>query len=87
MYWEQNKTAEVPLQVWFREIKKANWKNFNELKDQFGSASIIGNDRVVFNIKGNSLRLIVAIDYEKQIVWIRFIGSHADYDKINAKTI
>ncbi|MEO5645724.1 MAG: type II toxin-antitoxin system HigB family toxin [Bacteroidia bacterium] len=79
--------SEVPLVNWFKEIKKANWKNFSELKIQYRNASVVGNDRVVFNIKGNDYRLIAAIDYEKQILWIRVIGMHKAYDKINAKTI
>lgn len=86
-FWERNPDSETPLKVWFREIKNAGWKNFNELKAQFGNASVVGNDRVVFNIKGNTYRLVAAVDYEKQILWIRFIGNHKAYDKIDAKTI
>lgn len=86
-FWEKYADAETPLKTWFAEVKKANWKSFNQLKSQFGNASVVGNDRVVFNIKGNDYRLVAAIDYEKQILWIRFIGSHKAYDKINAKTI
>jgi mRNA interferase HigB len=86
-FWEKFPEAETALKVWYGEIKKAEWKNFNELKKQFGNASVVGNDRVVFNIKGNNYRLIAAIDYEKQILWIRFIGSHKMYDKIEAKKI
>ena len=86
-FWHNHSDSETPLISWFKEIKKAKWKNFNELKAQFRNASIVGNDRVVFNIKGNDYRLVAAIDYEKQILWIRFIGTHKAYDKINAKTI
>jgi mRNA interferase HigB len=86
-YWGKHPDAETPLKVWFAQVKKANWKNFNELKAQFGNASVVGNDRVVFNIKGNEYRLIAAIDYQKQILWIRFVGTHKAYDKIDAKTI
>ena len=86
-YWEKYPDSELPLKVWFAQIKKASWENFNELKAQFGNASVVGNDRVVFNIKGNEYRLIAAINYRKQIVWIRFIGTHKAYDKIDAKTI
>src|ERR1700689_3622478 len=86
-FWERYPDAEIALKVWFNEIKHAEWKNFNQLKEQFGNASIVGNNRVVFNIKGNPYRLIVAIDYEKQITWIRFVGTHKAYDKIDAKTI
>jgi mRNA interferase HigB len=86
-FWERFPNAENPLKVWFGEVKKGGWEDFNQLKAQFGNASVVGNDRVIFNIKGNDYRLVAAIDYEKQIVWIRFIGSHKEYDKINAKTI
>jgi mRNA interferase HigB len=65
----------------------ALWKNSNELKKEYKSASIVGDGRVVFNIKGNVYRLVVAIDYEFQAIFIRFIGTHKQYDKIDAKTI
>lgn len=78
-FWEKYVDAETPLKVWYKNIKESEWKNSNELKKQFKNASIVGNDRVVFNIKGNTYRLVVAIDYEKQIVWIKFIGYHKDY--------
>ncbi|WP_051205527.1 type II toxin-antitoxin system HigB family toxin [Salinimicrobium xinjiangense] len=67
--------------------KAANWKDPNELKMQFQNASIVGDGRAVFNIKGNNYRLIVAIDYQFQVVFIRFIGTHKQYDSIDAKTI
>lgn len=86
-FWENHRDAEVPLINWYKEIRKAEWKNFNELKQQFRNAGVVGNDRVVFNIKGNDYRLIAAMDYEKKITWIRFIGTHKAYDAINAKTI
>jgi mRNA interferase HigB len=86
-FWENHPDAETPLKTWFGEVKKAQWGSFNQLKHQFGNASIVGNDRIVFNIKGNDYRLVAAIDYEKQILWIRFIGSHKAYDKIDVKTI
>ena len=86
-YWGKYPGAELPLKVWYVQVKKAEWKTSNELKARFGNASIVGNDRVVFNVKGNEYRLIAAIDYRKQIVWIRFIGTHKAYDKIDAKTI
>ncbi len=86
-FWEKNPDSEVALKFWFKKIKESKWNNFNQLKQQFGNASVVGNDRAVFNIKGNTYRLIVAIDYEKQIIWIRFIGTHKAYDKIDAKKI
>lgn len=79
--------SEVSLRAWYHDVKTAEWKNANELKSQYRNASIIGDGRVVFNIKGNDYRLVVAIDYEFQVIFIRFIGTHKQYDKIDAKTI
>lgn len=79
--------SEVSLRAWYHDVKSANWKSSNELKDQYRNASIVGNGRVVFNIKGNDYRLVVAIDYELQVIFVRFIGTHEQYDKIDAKTI
>jgi len=75
------------LKAWFREVSKAEWANPNEIKAEYPSASIIGNDRIVFNIKGNSYRLIARINFDYQMIWIRFIGTYTEYDKVNAKTI
>lgn len=79
--------SEVSLRSWYHYVVKAEWANSNELKKQFRNASIVGDGRVVFNIKGNDYRLVVAIDYDFQSIYIRFIGTHKEYDKINAKTI
>ena len=79
--------SEIPLRAWYHDAKAADWKNPNELKRQYINASIVGDGRIVFNIKGNEYRLVVAIDYEFQVIFIRFIGTHSQYDKINAKTI
>ena len=79
--------SEPSLRSWFHDAKIAEWKNSNELKQQYKNASIVGDGRVVFNIKGNDYRLVVAIDYEFQVIFIRFIGTHKQYDKIEAKTI
>lgn len=79
--------SEVSLRSWYQVAKSAEWMNSNDLKKQFKNASIIGDGRVVFNIKGNDYRLVVAIDYEFQVIFIRFVGTHKQYDKIDAKTI
>ena len=75
------------LAAWFHEAQKANWRSSSELKSLYATASIVSADRVVFNIKGNSYRLIVAIDYEKGIVWIKWLGTHKDYDQIDATEV
>ena len=79
--------SETSLRSWYHDVKTATWSNSNELKQQYKNASIVGEGRVVFNIKGNSYRLVVAIEYEFQVIFIRFIGTHKQYDKIDAKTI
>ena len=75
------------LESWHKEVLKSTWKNPNEIKEQYKSASIVGNNRVVFNIHGNKYRLIIAINYPAQIVFIRFIGTHKQYDAIDAKEV
>ena len=77
----------VPLMEWNDIVTEADWANVNDVKNTFNSADYVGNERFVFNIKGNHYRLIVKISYDYQMIWIRFIGTHAEYDKINAKTI
>jgi mRNA interferase HigB len=79
--------SEIPLRAWYHDVKAAEWKSSNDLKQQYKNASIVGEGRIVFNIKGNTYRLVVAMDYEFQVIFIRFIGTHNQYDKIDAKTI
>ena len=89
-FWEfspQHLDAQASLEVWHGETLKANWKTPQELKEQFGSASILKNNRVVFNIAGNKYRLVVSIDYGRQACFIRFIGTHEQYDEIDAEII
>lgn len=86
-YWEQNPGAAQQLASWYREATKANWKNPNEIKAQYTSASILKNSRVVFNICGNKYRLIVEVNFPRKWVFIRFIGTHKEYDKIDANNI
>jgi mRNA interferase HigB len=75
------------VDAWFAEARKAKWKNAAEVKRPYATASIVSSDRVVFNIKGNDYRLVVAIDYEKGIVWIKWIGTHAECDDIDVRTV
>ena len=86
-FWNKHADSEQPLKSWFHEAGNAQWKSQNDLKKDYPSASILIDNRVVFNIKGNKFRLIVRINYEFQIIWIRFIGSHVDYDKIDATKV
>jgi mRNA interferase HigB len=87
LYAKKKKEAEQSLFSWYDEAIVANWKNHNELKQQFGNASIISEKRVIFNIHGNKFRLIIDIEYRLQIIFIIWIGTHNEYDKIDAKTI
>jgi mRNA interferase HigB len=88
-FWEKPEYAdsETSLRSWYHDAKSANWNNSNELKQQYKNASVVGEGRIVFNIKGNLYRLVVAVDYEFQVLFIRFVGTHKQYDNINAKTI
>jgi mRNA interferase HigB len=88
-HWEKSgrEDSEQPLKSWYNEAKQADWQNPNALKIQFRNASIVGNNRAVFNICGNKYRLVVKINYESQWMFIRFIGTHQEYDKIDVTTI
>lgn len=83
----QYQDARSALEAWHEEVRAASWNSPAELKAQYGSASIVGNNRAVFNIKGNDYRLIVAIAYRMQWVYIKFVGTHAQYDKVDAATV
>jgi mRNA interferase HigB len=86
-FWEIHNDCKDQLKSWYDEAENADWKSPSEIKLDYPSASIIANNRVVFNIKGNSYRLIIKINYGYRIAWIRFIGTHTEYDKINAEKI
>ena len=75
------------LDAWFDEVKRARWANTAEVKRHYASASIVSGDRIVFNIKGNDYRLVVAVDFEKSIVWIKWIDTHAEYDRIDVTEV
>ncbi len=77
----------MPLQTWYKIAENADWKNTNDVKKIYGSADIVGNSRMVFNIKGNDYRLIVAFNFQRQWVFIKFIGTHKQYDKIDVSAI
>ena len=86
-FWEINLDAEQHLKAWFDEVKQANWTQPADIKEKYRSASILKNKRVVFNIKGNDYRLIVSIAYKFGAVYIKFIGTHKQYDAIDADMI
>lgn len=75
------------LDAWFHEVEKADWTSSAQVKKSYANVSIVSSDRAVFNIKGNDYRLIAAIDYRRKIVFIKWLGTHAAYDKIDARTV
>jgi mRNA interferase HigB len=89
-FWQsspQYADAQGPIEAWHAEISKAAWRTPQEVKAQFGSASILKGGRAVFNIGGNKYRLVAAIDYERQVCFVKFIGTHEQYDRIDAETV
>ena len=86
-FWEKHPDAEGSLRAWYANVKRAKWRTPSDIKAIYRNASFIENNRVVFNIKGNSYRLVTAIDYQYGIVYVRFVGTHQAYNRINAATI
>lgn len=87
-FWQNGNTdSEQPLKVWYQMFKQNDFSTPNEVKKLFASCSFVGNNRIVFNIAGNKYRLVVHLRYDIQIVYIRFIGTHAAYDKINVNEV
>lgn len=86
-FWLRAPDAEQPLKSWFQIASVADWASPAGIKGQFRNASILGNNRVVFNIAGNKYRLIAAVNYPYRVIYIRFVGTHKQYDKINAEEI
>jgi mRNA interferase HigB len=87
LFWVVHKSAEQHLRALYEEAISANWQSPQDIKNQYRNASFVGNNRVVFNIKGNDYRLIVAVAFRIGVLYIKFIGSHAAYDGIDAKTV
>ena len=86
-FWERHPDAEQPLLDWCQAVERADWAAPHQVTAMFASAGVLRNDRVVFNIKGNTYRLVVHIRYQHHKVFIRFIGTHAEYDSINAEEV
>ena len=86
-FWERHPDAEQPLKAWYQEATGATWTQPADIKAHYRSASVLKNRRVVFNIKGNDYRLIVAIAYKLQIVYVKFVGTHKEYDAVDAETV
>jgi mRNA interferase HigB len=86
-FWEAHRDAEQPLKAWYAEALDANWRTPAEIKERYRSASIVGDNRIVFNIGGNRYRLVVKFHYNTAIGFVRFIGTHAQYDRIDVEQI
>lgn len=86
-FFTRHKDAEQPLLAWYDEAAKATWPTPQDVKNRYASASVIGNNRIVFNIKGNDYRLIVSMAYKHGAVYIKFIGTHKEYDAVDAATV
>ncbi len=86
-FYTKHTKAKTALESWYSKVSKASWENFADIKLSFNSSDSIGNQRYVFNIKGNDYRLIAIVKFKIQMVYIRFIGTHAEYDKIDCKNV
>lgn len=86
-FWELHPDAEDPLLAWYREVEKEDWGMTSQVKDKYRNASFVRDNRVIFNIKGNDYRLVVKINYKFRICYIRFIGTHVEYNKIDVEEV
>lgn len=86
-FWTSHADAKEAVEAWYHEARKARWKSYQDIKRHYATADMVPKDRVVFDLRGNTYRLIVHIHYRTGIVFIRFIGTHAEYDRVNASRI
>jgi len=86
-FWRKHPDAEVPLRAWYAVARRAVWRRPDEVKAAYRSASFTANNRVIFNIKGNDYRLVVAVHYNRGLMFVRFVGTHREYDRIDATTV
>jgi mRNA interferase HigB len=86
-FWKKHPEAEHPLRQWYDDACRADWKTPQDIRASYSTASIVSRDRVIFSIKGNSYRLVVRVNYHYRVMYIRFIGTHAEYDHVNVKEI
>lgn len=86
-FWSKHPQAEIPLRAWYAEGSRADWRSQTDIKAAYRNASFLPGNHVIFNIKGNDYRLVVAVHYNRGMMFIRFVGTHAEYDRIDAGTI
>ena len=84
---KDQRAVKAALEAWFDEAKKARWRSPTDVKRSYATASIVSAERIVFNVKGNDYRLVAAVDFEKSIVWIKWLGTHRDYDRIDVTKV
>ena len=82
-FWQKYPDSEEQLKPWFQEAEKGNWPNPNYVKDEFPKSRLISGNRVIINIRGNNYRLVIRVNYKYGMIWIRFVGTHKEYDKID----
>jgi mRNA interferase HigB len=87
VFWETHPDARPVLQAWYADVRQAHWKSPTDLKSVYRNASFVANNRIIFNVKGGKYRLIVAVHYRSQIVYIRFVGTHQQYDQVDAASV
>ena len=86
-FWRKHADAEGPLKAWFAEVSTAKWKTMVDIKKQYATASVVDNERVIFNVGGNKYRLVVKLWFPGQVIWIKFIGTHRSYDQIDVEKL
>lgn len=86
-FWKKHPDSQEPLSIWYNIVSKSKWRNINEIKNSFPKVSVLSNNRAVFNIKGNNYRLVIAIKFTISTVYICWVGTHSEYDKIDANTV
>lgn len=86
-YWEVHADAKLPLSEWYVKVCDAHWKTLTDMRNDFNSVDYVGNQRYVFNIKGNAYRLVVAVKFTPELVYIRFVGTHEEYGRIDVSSI
>ena len=85
-FWSKHSDAQTPLMAWYALASRSQWRSPSDIKEVYRNASFTANNRVVFNIKGNDYRLVVLVRYDKGLLFVKFVGTHAQYDKIDAST-
>ena len=86
-FWKKHPDATISLETWFHDVERATWTSPKDIKAVYSNASFVANNRVVFNIKGNHYRLVIVVVYQRGVVYIRFVGTHEEYDRIDVTTI